>query len=79
MKIIYIAVMTILLLQGCSENTIYIKPKPYNFQTTEQPKQRSIRVYKEDVKLYEAYISNFRGIIDFHNKQITDYREDSFK
>lgn len=74
MKIIYIAVMSILLLQGCSKNYIYVKPKPYNFQTTEQPKTRVIRVLKEDLKLYEAYITNFRNMIDFHNLQIQDYK-----
>ena len=79
MKMIYIAVMTILLLQGCSKDYTYIKPKPYDFQTVAQPKTREIIVHKDYKKLYEAYIANFRNIIDFQNKQIEDYREDQLK
>ena len=76
MKIAIIAVATILLLQGCSKTEyVYIKPEPFDFQTTEQPKVREIIVHKDYAKLYETYITNFRNIINFHNTQITDYRE----
>ena len=75
MKIAIIAVAMILLLQGCNKEIVYIKPKPYDFQTVEQPKTRDIVVHKDYVKLYEAYVTNFRNIRDFQNKQIIDYRE----
>jgi len=75
MKIAIIAVVTILLLQGCSKELVYIKPEPFDFQTTKQPKVREIVVHKDYLKLYEAYITNFRNIINFHNTQILDYRE----
>jgi len=72
-----IVLMMILLVSGCSTKTeyVYIKPKPFSFQTTQQPKVREIRVYKGDKKLYKAYIVNFRKIINFHNMQIEDYRK----
>ena len=75
MKIAIIVVATILLFQGCSKEYAYIKPKPYDFQTVAQPKTRVIVVHKDYVKLYEVYVTNFRNIIDFHNKQIEDYRK----
>ncbi len=75
MKTAIIAVVTILLFQGCSKELVYIKPEPFDFQTTEQPKVRGIVVHKDYLKLYEAYITNFRNIINFHNTQISDYRE----
>ena len=83
MKKILIAsllVIIISLLQGCSTKTeyVYIKPKPFKFQTTPLPKVREIRVHSKDMRLYEAYIGNFRNIIEFHNEQIEDY-EKSFK
>lgn len=68
--------MMVLLQQGCSTKTeyVYIKPKPFDFQTVEQPKVRAIDVRASSLKLYEAYIKNFRDIIDFQNKQVLDYR-----
>jgi len=74
MKIASIAVATILLFQGCSKEYIYNKPKPYDFQIVKQPESRDIKVHKDYGDLYEAYILNFRNIINFHNKQIEDYR-----
>ncbi len=67
--------MMVLLQQGCNTKTeyVYIKSKPFNFQTTQQPKVREIRVHSKDIKLYNGYISNFRNTIDFHNQQIKDY------
>jgi len=65
-----------LLFQACSTTEyVYIKSKPFNFQTVEQPKKRDIRVYAPDIKLYEGYVTNFRNIIDFHNQQIADYEK----
>lgn len=71
-----VAMMMALLLAGCSTKTeyVYIKPKPFDFQTVEQPKARAIDVRASHLKLYEAYIKNFRDIIDFQNKQVLDYR-----
>lgn len=68
-----------LLLQACSK-TEYVKIpcEPFNFKSTQQPKERTIRVLSDDLDLYDAYINNFRGIIDFHNIQIKDYKN-SFK
>lgn len=72
--------MMVLLQAGCSTKTeyVYIKSKPFEFQTVEQPKVRAIDVRTSHLKLYEAYIKNFRDIIDFQNKQILDY-QNSFK
>lgn len=79
LKMVSIAVTTILLLAGCStKEYVYIEPKPFGFEKTEQPKVREIRIYKDDIKLYNEYILYFRNLIDFHNKQIDDYF-DSFK
>jgi hypothetical protein len=68
--------MIVLLLCGCSSKPeyIHIKPKAYPFVNIPQPKIREIRVHKADQKLYEAYIKNFREIIDTHNQQIEDYK-----
>lgn len=79
MKKILIAtamLMMVSLLAGCSTKTeyVYLKPKPFDFQTLEQPKARAIDVRASHIKLYEAYIKNFRDIIDFQNKQILDYK-----
>ena len=75
-RILVIAISA-LLFAGCSTKVeyVYLKPKPFNFQTIQQPKIREIRVHKEDKKLYSAYIGNFRNIIDFYNKQIEDYKK----
>ena len=75
MKLILLLMM-ILLLQACSEKTVYIKHKPYQFQTIPQPEKRDIIVHKSYLELYEAYILNFRSIIDFQNNQIEDYFKD---
>lgn len=70
-----VAMMMVLSLVGCSTKTeyVYIAPKPYLFQTIQQPKVREIRVHSKDIELYNGYIKNFRNIIDFQNKQIEDY------
>jgi hypothetical protein len=67
--------MMSLLSVGCSTKTeyVYLKPKPFKFQSTQLPKIREIRVHSKDMKLYTAYIKNFRNIILFHNQQIKDY------
>ena len=75
MKLI-LMIMMIFLFLGCSEKIIYIKPKPYKFQTIPQPEKRKIIVYAYHKELYEAYILNFRAIIDFQNNQIADYYKD---
>ena len=66
-------IMISFLLAGCSKEYIYTQPKPFKFQTTLQPKVREIRIYNKDIKLYEAYILQFREIIQYHNSQIDDY------
>lgn len=70
-----VAMMMVSLLAGCSTKTeyVYLKPKPFLFQSTQLPKAREIRVHSKDIRLYEAYITNFRNIIKFHNQQIVDY------
>ena len=77
MKIVAIWLVMISLFAGCSIKTEYeyVKPKAYNFLITPQPKKREIRVYKDDVAIYDAYIKNLRDIISFHNKQIVDYKK----
>lgn len=65
--------LLLLLLNGCTSKEVYIKSKPYTFQKTVQPTARTIRIYKEDEKLYNAYIRQFRNLIDFHNEQIDGY------
>ena len=79
MKKILLLIMTLLLL-GCStqKEYIYIKPTPHQFKKTQQPKVRTVRVYKKDEKIYRLYIKQFRDIIKFHNTQIDDYYN-SFK
>ena len=68
-------ILLLLLFSGCSltPETIYVKEAPYQFQKVQQPKKRTIRVYNDDKKLYNAYITKFRDIIDFHNQQIDNY------
>ena len=69
-----IMVLICLFLVGCSNTEyIYIKPKPYGFIETPQPKVRVIRVHKDDLKLYKSYINHFRDLLEFHNTQIQDY------
>ena len=67
-------------LTACSTTTkyVYVEPEPFAFQKTTEPKERIIRVHKEDVPLYQAYIDKLRGQIRFHNSQIDDYLN-SFK
>jgi len=69
--------MMVTLLAGCSTKTeyVYIKSKPFKFQSTLPPKVREIRVHSKDMVLYKAYITNFRNIIEFHNEQIADYEQ----
>ena len=74
MKKILFLVLASFLFVGCStKEYVYLKPKPFQFQTIQIPKTREIRVYKADTALYKAYIENFRNIIKFQNKQIKDY------
>ena len=66
-------------LSACSTTKlVYVEPKPFDFQKTIEPKERAIRVHKEDAPLYRAYIDKLRGQIRFHNSQIDDYLN-SFK
>lgn len=74
MKMILTVATIVTLISGCSEKTVYVKQTPYNFQKIEQPKERAIRVHKDDEKLYRAYIQRFRSIINFYNDQIDDYK-----
>jgi len=74
MKMILTVATIVTLISGCSEKTVYVRNPPYDFQKIEQPKERTIRVHKDDEKLYRAYITRFRSIIDFYNDQIDDYK-----
>jgi hypothetical protein len=63
----------VFIISGCS-NIIY-KPQPcYNFKIIEQPKKRQIRVNKEDIDKYIAYIKEFRDRLSFYEYQIKLYR-----
>lgn len=73
-----VVTMMVFSLVGCSTKTeyAYVTPEPFSFQTTQQPKVREIRIHNKDIELYKAYITNFRNIIEFHNKQIENYYKD---
>jgi len=74
-----LGILLLVSLSACSTTKlVYVEPKPFQFQKTEEPKPRTIRVHKDDRPLYEAYIDKLREQIRFHNDQIDSYL-DSFK
>ena len=77
MKKILIPLLIILFLSSCSakKEYIYVKPKPFNFQVVEIPKEREIRVYSEDMELYKGYIKLLRKHISIYVLQIQDYKK----
>ena len=78
MKVIF-GILLLVSLSACSTTKlVYVEPKPFQFQKTDELKQRTIRVHKDDRQLYEAYIDKLREQIRFHNGQIDDYLN-SFK
>jgi|Deesub1362B_J571_1020462.scaffolds.fasta_scaffold06751_5 hypothetical protein len=71
---ILIFLLLISSLTACiTPKTVYIKPEPFAFQQTEEPAQRNIRIYKDDIELYKAYTNSMRNKLKFHNQQIADY------
>ena len=71
MMIFILAVLT----SSCSDRIIYVNPDRFVFQKTVEPKERTIRIHNSDVELYELYIDNLRGQIEFHNNQIDSYNK----
>ncbi len=77
-KLLSILILT-LLISGCTDKLILVKPPCFNMKKIEQPTPRTIRVNDEYVSLYKAYIDEFRGKIDNQNYLIEKMNSDCTK
>ena len=69
----------LLLFSGCSQKQVFIKSPCAQFPIPEIPKKQTFSIKKKDVKLYKAYINEFREklyyskfVIKMMNEQCKD-------
>lgn len=77
MKIILTAILLLLIFNGCcSSQKVVVKKELlcYDLQDVTIGDDVQIRVYKDDLELFEARSYEFKSIIEFHNKQIQKYK-----
>ncbi len=77
MNAIIICLITISLL-SCKTKYVFVKSKPYDFQTTIVPKKPPFKIMPNTVYLYKHYMLILENSLKFHNEQIAAYFE-SFK
>lgn len=63
-----------LFIASCTK-TVYLKPKPFEFQKFQAPEPIEIYILNEYVELYTGYIKAFRKTIELHNEQIDKYNK----
>lgn len=65
-----ILITLLLIFSGCAEKLVFVKPPCINMSPIIMPESQQIRVYNDDVELYQAYIKEYKIKIDNQNKLI---------
>lgn len=76
MKLILTAILLLLIFNGCSSKKVVVKKELlcYDLQEVVSSEDVKVRVYKDDLELFEARSYELKSIIEFHNKQIQKYK-----
>ena len=76
MRVILTAILLLLIFNGCSSQKVVVKKELlcYDLQEIDSSNDVQIRVYKDDLELFEARSYELKSIIEFHNRQVQKYK-----
>lgn len=81
MRVILTAILLLLLFNGCTSQKVVVQKELlcFDLQEVSSSNDVKVRVYKDDLELFEARSYELKSIIEFHNGQIQKYRQECKK
>lgn len=76
MRVILTAILLLLIFSGCTSQKVVVKKELlcFDLQEVDSSNDVKVRVFKDDIELFEARSYELKSIIEFHNRQIQKYK-----